>query len=478
MLDEIFVINLIANDGDTVVKEEEFPNPNWLVLTGSFDEICEIQLSWETSLGTTIKSSGIYYVKTGDTVVGSRVIVNALVENARGSDGKDFIQGNEVSNIIYGDYTADGAGGDDILWGAAGNDEMYGGDGQDEVAGGEDNDVLYGNDGNDIMNGDSGIDRIEGGVGADDLSGGSDAGDTVAYTNSDAGVTVRLTAGDSTTGRGGDAAGDTIRGFTGVIGSAFDDNIKDTVVGSVGSGQNDNTFEGGDGHDRLVLGGGNDRGLGGKGDDDILGGLGEDIIEAGDGNDYCDGGENDDQLWGESGNDALLGRGGKDRLFGGEGDDRLLGGDGADRLLGLDDNDLLRGESGADELSGGSGLDRLIGGSGPDELSGGGDADTFVFTDISDSGITDLTRDTITDFKRNEGDKIDLSGIDANPSKAGNNAFVFLDAASFSGTPGELRLVSHPDGLLVLLNIDTDRAAEMTILVTDKILLLETDFIL
>ena len=59
------------------------------------------------------------------------------------------------------------------------------------------------------------------------------------------GVTVRITYGSATIGKGGDASGDLIGGFTDVIGSAHNDRITDTVSGTVAYGGNDNTFDGG-----------------------------------------------------------------------------------------------------------------------------------------------------------------------------------------------------------------------------------------
>ncbi len=103
-------------------------------------------------------------------------------------------------------------------------------------------DLLFGNAGRDSITGNDGVDTIEGGAGKDDLYGGANAGDTVAYTGSHAGVTVRITYGSATIGKGGDARGDLIGGFTDAIGSAHNDRITDTVSGTVAYGGNDNTL--------------------------------------------------------------------------------------------------------------------------------------------------------------------------------------------------------------------------------------------
>lgn len=73
-----------------------------------------------------------------------------------------------------------------------------------------------------------------------------------------------------------------------------------------------------------------------------------------------------------------------------------------------------------------TGDDTLIGGLGVDSLTGWTGSDVFKFNDIKETGKTIKTRDTITDFKTSEGDKIDLSGIDANINKTGDQAFTKL----------------------------------------------------
>jgi Ca2+-binding RTX toxin-like protein len=130
----------------------------------------------------------------------------------------------------------------------------------------------------------------------------------------------------------------------------------------------------------------------------------------------------------------LSGLGGNDTLSGGVGNDSLDGGDG---------NDLLTGGSGNDTLSGGSGNDTLIGGQGNDMLTGGAGNDVFKFQSLSDiqspeSPFYYSYQDSITDLST--GDKIDLSGIDADINQSGDQAFTFIGSNPFSGTEGELRM--------------------------------------
>lgn len=140
-------------------------------------------------------------------------------------------------------------------------------------------------------------------------------------------------------------------------------------------------------------------------------------------------------------------------------------------------NDLLTGTVKNDTLSALAGDDTLIGGAGTDKLTGGLGADTFKFISVSDSGITAKTRDTITDFKSTQNDKIDLSGIDANSVLAGDQAFTFINNAAFSAdATGQLRFDSKTGILYGSTNADTN--AEFSILLSGVKSLTIGDFIL
>jgi serralysin len=147
-------------------------------------------------------------------------------------------------------------------------------------------------------------------------------------------------------------------------------------------------------------------------------------------NDFLAGTALADEMYGLAGNDVLRGGAGDDYLDGGKGDDSLYGGSG---------NDMLKGGGGADLLSGNDGKDVLIGGSEADLLFGGTGADIFKFMSITDSTV--LNSDKIADFSSADGDKIDLSAIDANALTAANDAFTYVGAAGFSGVAGELHFV-------------------------------------
>ncbi|MBC6436054.1 calcium-binding protein [Nostoc sp. HG1] len=109
----------------------------------------------------------------------------------------------------------------------------------------------------------------------------------------------------------------------------------------------------------------------------------------------------------------INGGAGNDLVFGGVNDDVLFGDDLYDGVAG---NDFLAGFDGDDALFGVGGNDTLDGGAGTDELYGGDGNDVFQFDSVSDSQ-PGLLRDIIKDFVGNgnlPGDRIDLSGIDAN----------------------------------------------------------------
>ncbi len=63
-------------------------------------------------------------------------------------------------------------------------------------------------------------------------------------------------------------------------------------------------------------------------------------------------------------------------------------------------------------------------------MNGGAGSDSYVFTNLADSGNTIATADVISGWTGT--DVIDLSGIDANSSVSGNQALVFVAA----NTPG------------------------------------------
>ncbi len=117
----------------------------------------------------------------------------------------------------------------------------------------------------------------------------------------------------------------------------------------------------------------------------------------------------------------------------------ISGNAGANTLSGMAGNDRLFGNDGADALGGGDGNDQLDGGAARDRLTGGSGSDLFVFADGDFGGTTASSADQVTDFNRAERDRIDLRGVDADGTLAGDQAFAFVGTGAFTGTAGELR---------------------------------------
>lgn len=144
------------------------------------------------------------------------------------------------------------------------------------------------------------------------------------------------------------------------------------------------------------------------------------------------------------------------------------GGTKADTLLGNSENNTLRGNGGSDKITGMRGADDLYGGSGKD---------LFVFTSTKDSTVKANGRDTIFDFSKKQGDKIDLREIDANTKKSGDQAFEFVGSKSFTGDPGELRYSKSKSDTYVYGDVNGDKKADIAIHLDDALSLAKGDFL-
>lgn len=132
--------------------------------------------------------------------------------------------------------------------------------------------------------------------------------------------------------------------------------------------------------------------------------------------------------------------------------ERAVGGGGSDTITGNDRDNVLSGGAGEDVIEGGLGRDVLI---------GGGGADTFVFTDVDDSPRRG--GDAIRKFGSGQGDRVDLSAIDADAGAKGDQDF--RATGSFSGSAGELWIEDRPNGASILGDVDGDGRADFRILV-------------
>lgn len=184
----------------------------------------------------------------------------------------------------------------------------------------------------------------------------------------------------------------------------------------------------------------------------------------------------DDTVTGTSDGDTLTGFAGADKVLGLGGGDHLIGDVGADRLFG---------GGGVDTLYGGGDADILVGGLGADSMTGNAGADTFLFQSTNDAPKTGMLHDTIEDFTRSDGDKVDLSQIDARLLRSGNQAFEFIGGANFTGNAsdaahrGELRAIATADGFRLSGDVTGDRIADFVIdVATFAANLKGTDFLL
>jgi Ca2+-binding RTX toxin-like protein len=389
----------------------------------------------------------------GGHAAGDRLV---SIEGVSGSRFNDVLTGDKGDNYLRG---SDGA---DTIRGGAGDDVISSSDGYDTSFA----DRLFGEDGDDLIIMDGGGGIISGGKGIDRLS--------FAF-SSDPMETIYL---DGRVSKGGDAEGARITGMEIVDVSSGDVEIVGAKAGE--------QIQGGTGKNKISGNGGNDVLDGEAGDDILDGGAGADVLTGGAGADRMIGGTGvDTASYRFVFSDDLVinlakgtGKGGDaqgDRLSGIE---NVETGFGDDTLVGSKVNNTLIGGGGDDVINGGAGKDVIIGGTGADRLTGGTGADRFVFDDGQSQLLKDF-RDTITDFKRKDKDKIDLRLVDAKTGKkVKDDAFTFIGTTSFSGKAGELRFDATKKMTFVYGDVDGDKKADLAIDFVGKIALLKTDFLL
>ncbi|MBL4871703.1 MAG: putative Ig domain-containing protein, partial [Robiginitomaculum sp.] len=288
----------------------------------------------------------------------------------RGGDGQDSISYTEFTTGVVIDLVAlavTGAGGNDTLESI---ERAFGSQGDDTIIGAGISEILSGLGGVDTISGGAGDDTIEGGAGADVLDGG-DGYDLASYVGSATSVHVTLQADALTpgTGSGGDAEGDTLTNFEGIIGSLH----SDVLVGNA--------------DDNLLIGnGGNDFLEGGAGADELLGGDGADFaVYTG-----SSAGVNINLETGvNSGGDA-------------EGDTF----DSIEYVIGSAHDDTIIGNASGNVIEGGAGADVLDGGDGMDAISYA-NSSAGIFIDLVNQTVrsrdvlqqSDATGDTIANFE-------------------------------------------------------------------------------
>ena len=271
-------------------------------------------------------------------------------------------------------------------------------------------------------------------------------------------------------------AANTTQSVTVVANDGLADSASTTVNVRVGvdNGSTGDTITGTAGVDVIFGLAGADSITGSGAGDGLLGGSQGDTLDGGLGDDTIVGGDGDDSILGGDGADSILGAGGADTLNGGMANDVISGGAGNDIILGGDDVDALNGDGNNDTITGGLGADAM---------SGGANNDVFVIGN-SDSGLTLLTADTISDFGVGSDDlSLGVAGSGTNYLEAGaavadfDTALIAADAAlngtviysfQWDATSGYLFEDSNSDGtadqVIVLTGINNTEIASGDIL--------------
>ena len=134
-------------------------------------------------------------------------------------------------------------------------------------------------------------------------------------------------------------------------------------------------------------------------------------------------------------------------------------------------NEALIGGGGNDRLTAGPGHHTLYGGAGADLLTAGSGQDTFVYKALGDSTVHPAGQDTIVGFNHNQGDRIDLSALDASLKSdaslklQGGVAF-HLAGSSFTGHAGDLIQIHQGNGYLLEGDATGSGSADFAILLS------------
>lgn len=259
----------------------------------------------------------------------------------------------------------------------------------------------------------------------------------------------------------------------------------DDIIGLAG----DDVVVGGDGEDNIAAGEGNDFVNAGNGVDIVFAGSGDDVVFGGQGGDVIYGEAGDDRILGGTGDDVIDAGAGNDTVFAGSDNDLIIGsvGDGDDTYFG-DDSDVGGSGGGVDTLdlsaitanltvdlgsgllgrgsasstqSGndtlwnienvatGSGDDTITASNAENVIEGGAGNDTFRFLSAEAAA-----GDTILGFE--PGDRLDLSGIDADSAQAGNQSFTLVNGPITAAGQVAVTYEVRVDGEYTIISGSTD----------------------
>jgi len=391
--------------------------------------------------------------QSGSAVTATGLAAQVVVDHAEAADrlvvnglaGNDRIDARPLGAPPLA-LTIDGGAGNDTLFGGAGADLLLGGDGDDIVSGGLGNDVAFLGAGNDTFSWvpGCGSDTIEGQDGTDDLSFVGSLANEAFDIAANGGRVLFLRDVSAISQDLNDVERIQLKALGGADTIAVHD-LTGTDITRVGVDLAGTNPAAGDGAADAVT---------------VDGTLGADVISL-------------------SSSATDIGIGGLQATVAvqhSESNDRLTIGAG-------DGNDVVNAAAVAAgritlTLSGGAGDDRLVGSAGVDIFLGGAGADRFAFAAASHS-VVGANADRIGDFIRTEGDRIDLSAVDANTAIAGDQAFSFIGSGLYTGVAGQLRFaVTSPGTTTIAGDLNGDGASDFHIALTGAIALAAADFVL
>lgn len=343
-------LRLSPNGGmnGTVTRQVTYTNGMEIEYIGSFS--ADAQKGTYTNINVSDAGGSFSLAGKFAKLAFSQALADALTFNDV-LDNAGLFKNGDTYNVADGARAWHGFNGNDKMYGGAAADTLYGDAGNDTLDGGANDDTLAGGTGNDLYFVDSGADSI-----------------------------VELA------GQGTDTASSSTS-FDLSLNALNVENLILTGIGNIDATGNDgrNTLTGNSGDNRIDGGIGADKMFGGAGNDTfVVDNTGDTVSDSAGAFDTV-----------ESSVNFALGAGLENlELYGA-----------ALRGTGNGAANVITGNANANTLSGLGGSDTLDGGAGADTLTGGIGADIFTFT------ATGGASDTVTDFNRVQGDKIDISGL-------------------------------------------------------------------